>query len=223
MRSGTWFLRTLLIVAFAVPLVSSALAQGIQVGNYLWYAPEHEIYGRTEFYTLQDMKSAKVRVIRTQRFKILAARYNWALLEFDVAGKAYIPVRMLRYALYDPTASDPWHEFKRASVFSEEPAKIEARLKAPPEPTPATVDSKTPAWKRYKEAWGLKPTRPTPAAGAEGAPAEGTETTQRPVAGTSAAKPRNKHPLLPPIGSEPRREPTEPETPERDAEAAPSR
>ena len=213
------------LVALAFLCINSSLANPLAVGSYLWYAPEHERYGRTEFYSRQDIKSALVRVPRTQRFKILAAQYNWVLLEFDRAGKAFIPIRMLRYALYDPDAADPFYEFKRASIFTDEPDKVEARLKGPQQAAPAVTDSKTPSWKRYKDSWGLNHGRPTsslPAAGVEDRPlAEPPQPVPRPIPGSSTAKTRNKYPLLPPLGSEPPSETAQPENPERDAESTP--
>ena len=221
-----------LTIAFAAAVVflTGVLGTGFAAenplapGSELWYVPANERYGRTEFYVRQDMHGPQVRVNRPQRFKVLAVRRGWVLVEFEVAGKAFALLRMLNLALYNPSADDPWYEFKRASVFPEDPAKIEARLKGPQEKTPAVVDSKTPAWKRYKDAWGLKPSR-SPAAASTDEPtsSQGTQPAPRPIAGSAAAKPRSKYPLLTPLGSEPPRETTAPEAPERDAEAAPPR
>ena len=206
-------LSAFLLIALAPP---PAAAQGFSPGSYYWYVPEHEIYGRTQFFSQPTFQSGIVRVTRTQRFKLITGSRGWAFIEFDVAGKAYIHLRVLRNMAYDPTASDPWHEFKRASVFAEEPAKIEARLRPPPVTTsPNVVDSKTPSWKRYKDAWGLKPGRPGPPPAVDEPATDSTRTTARPVAGTGAGKSRNKYPLLPPIGSEPPQEPA----PEGDTEA----
>jgi len=110
-------------------------AQSVTPGAYYWYAPEHEQYGRTAFYSIPSFSSGTVRVTRTQRFKVLGAQKGWVALQFDVAGKAYVHLRILRIAMYNPEASDPFYEFKRASVFSEEPAKVEASIKAPAAPT----------------------------------------------------------------------------------------
>ena len=197
------------------------LGQDLTANAYYWYAPEHEKYGRTSFYLEPTFHSATVRVNRTQRFRLTGASKGWAQIEFDVAGKAYVHVRILRNLMSDSTASDPWYEFQRASVFTEDPAKVEARIKSPAPPTtPSVVDSKTPSWKRYKDAWGLKPGRAAPAAGTDEAVAETTQSPPRP--GSLGSKPRNKHPLLPPIGSEPPPEKS-PEASERDAESAPAR
>ncbi|MCC6534431.1 MAG: hypothetical protein IT531_17910 [Burkholderiales bacterium] len=182
-----------------------ASAQELVRGNYYWYAPEHEKYSRTAFYTQPRFDTAQVRIPRTQRFRIGAGWRGWVELEFDVAGKAYIHLRLLHNLLHDPAAADPWYEFERASVFAEEPAKIEARLKAAA--IPQVTDSKVPAWKRYKEGWnvqkGRMPSSASVLESTEGAPAESPP---RPA----EKKPRGKYPLLPPLGSEPAREGLDP-------------
>ena len=219
-----------LTIAFVFLLLTGAagavLANPLAPGSYLWYVPEHETYGRTEFYSQASFQSSMVYVTRTQRFRLARASKGWAQIEFDVTGKAYVHLRVLRTLLYDPGASDLWYEFQRASVFVEDPAKIEARLKTPavtkiPPPTPSAADSKTPAWKRYKDSWGLKPGRPAAVVTTDEATAEGTQSVARPVAGSSQGKPRSKHPLLPPIGSEPPQETVPPDKSERDAETQP--
>jgi hypothetical protein len=208
-------LLTLLLIALGA---APAAAQTLTQGSLHWYVPEHEKYGRTEFYSMPTFQSSRVYVTLTQRFKLVNASKGWALIEFDIAGKAYLHLRVLRNLAYDPAASDPWHEFQRASVFAEEPAKIAARLKAPAvKATPVDADPKPSSWKRYKDAWNLKPGRPT-TAGTEESAAEPDATAPRPIAGSSTGKPRSKRPLLPPIGSEPPREAASPETPEREAE-----
>ena len=198
-----------------------ALGQDLTAGAYYWYAPEHEKYGRTSFYSEATFNSPTVRISRTQRFRLAGASKGWAKLEFDVAGKAYVHIRVLRNLMFVSTASDPWYEFQRASVFTEDPAKVEARIKSPALPTtPSVLDSKTPSWKRYKDAWGLKPGRVPAAAGTDEAVAETTQSPPRP--GSPGSKPRSKHPLLPPIGSEPLPEKS-PESSDRDAEPTSAR
>lgn len=192
----------LLIAVMATAGAGTSCAQGLTPGAYHWYAPEHERYGRTTFYSLPSFNSGTVRVTRAQQFRLEGATNGWATLEFDIAGKAYVHLRILRTLVYDPAASDPWYEFRRASVFAEDPAKIEARLKGAQAAPPPVVDSKTPAWKRYKEAWGLKPTRPAAAGSPEEGPTDAAQPAARPVPGATA-KPRSKYPLLPPIGSDP--------------------
>ena len=218
-------------VQFAVALIlflgalcsAQAIAQGLTPGSYHWYVPEHEKYGRTAFYASPAFNSAMVRVTRTQGFKLLGARKGWALIEFDVAGKAYVHLRILGNLAYDPAASDPWYEFKRASVFPEEPAKIEARLKGPGAATPSTVDSKIPAWKRYKDGWVLKPGNPAQASGAEEPKPDATQPSSRPLPGSAAARARSKHPLLTPIGSEAQQDEPTQESTASDPDAAASR
>jgi len=208
------------MLAMALPLLhpNAALAQELLDGNYYWYVPEHERSGRTAFYSAPTFSSGQVRVTRAQRFKMVATRKGWSLIEFDYAGKAYVHLRILRVALYDPAASDPWYEFKRASVFSEDPAKLEARMKTPTNPTAQTTDTKTPSWKRYKDGWNLKPTR-TPQVTVEGMESTGAAPVEsnRPIAEKKA---RNRYPLLPPIGTESPKEAATPEVPV-EPEAAP--
>ncbi len=191
----------LLMLVAQVLCIQSASAQYLNPGDYFWYRPEHEQQGRTAFYTQPTFSSGTVRVTRAQRFKLLGVRRGWSFIEFDYAGKAYVHLRVMRNAMHDPTASDPWHEFQRASIFSEDPTKIEARLKGPSAPASQTTDSKTPSWKRYKDGWNLKPSRPTQV------PTEGGESTAsappEPSRPQLEKKPRSKHSLLPPIGSEP--------------------
>ena len=203
---------------------NSTVAQGLTPGSYHWYVPEHERYGSTEFYSMPNFQSARVRITHAQRFKLLGGSKGWAQIEFDIAGKAYVHLRMLRNVYYDPTATDLWHEFQRASVFAEEPAKIEARLKPPPAatPTPAVTDSKTPAWKRYKDSWGIKTGRPAPAGSEEGA-SDPAQPPTRPVTSNPTTKPRTKYPLLTPLGSEPPQEAAPSDANGRDAESSPPR
>lgn len=183
---------------------ASAGAQGLVPGASHWYAPDHEKYGRTTFYSQPSFRGGMVRITRTQQFRLNGATNGWAELEFDYAGKAYVHLRILRTLVYDPAASDPWYEFQRASVFREDPRTIEARLKGPQSaPKPASADPKTPAWKRYKDAWGLKTTRPASAVTSDETPADPSHPASRPVPGTPGAKPRSQYPLLSPIGSDP--------------------
>jgi len=210
----------LLVGAFSHP---GALAQGLTRGSYYWYVPEHERYGRTSFYSQPSFRGGTVRITRTQRFMYGPGRRGWVLLEFDVAGKAYIHLRVLRTLIHDPAASDPWYEFKRASVFAEEPAKIEARLKGPAIAPAPVVDSKLPAWKRYKDSWGLKSGRSVGATGVDETDSDATrQPTSRPLPGSSATKARNRYPLLPPIGFEPQQDQPRPESTARDPDAATS-
>lgn len=142
---------------FALALLAAApLAAAAELvpGGYYWYVPEHEKYARTEFFTQPSFQAPQVKIAKTHRFRYGPGRRGWVLLEFDGGIQAFIHLRILRTLLYDASAVDPWYEFKRASVFPEEPAKIEARLKPPPPATP-TVDSKVPIWKRYKEGWSI--------------------------------------------------------------------
>ena len=209
MKRFSTVIAKLLAAALTAFMSVCAPAQTLTQGGYHWYVPEHEIYGRTTFYSQPTFQSAMVRVIRTQRFRLVGSAKGWAQIQFDVAGKAYVHLRILRNMAYDPGASDPLHEFQRASVFAEEPAKFEARLKAPAAttaPSSGVGDPKTPIWKRYKDGWALKPGRPAPAGGPDDAAAETAQSTTRPPAGTAAAKSRNKYSLLPPIGSEPPKE-----------------
>lgn len=202
---------------------SVTLAQEFTPGGYYWYTPEHEWHSRTLFYTQPSFDSRTVRIPRTQRFKYSPGRRGWVVLEFDVAGKAYIHLRVLRILLYNPAAGDALYEFQRASVFPEEPAKIEARLKAPVAPAPAVVDSKVPAYKRYKESWGIKTGRPAQPA-TEGEPSiDSAHPSSRPLPGTATGKPRTKYPLLPPIGSVPQQEEPNPEGVPSTTDTEPSR
>jgi hypothetical protein len=144
------------------------------------------------------------------------------MIEFDIAGKAYVHLRVLSTIYYDPAASDLWYEFKRASMFPEEPEKIEARLKAVATPAPVVTDSKTPAWKRYKDSWGIKPGRPAPAAPEDGT-SDPAQHPSRPVTTSPTTKPRSKYPLLTPLGSEQPQESEPGDASRQDAEAPASR
>jgi hypothetical protein len=199
-RRGLHALVVALLAALLALGMSTARSQSLIQGNYYWYVPEHERYGRSQFYSEPRFDTAQVRVTRTQRFRLVTGGRGWFTLEFDIAGKAHIHMRLLRSLVYDPAAVDPWHEFKRASVFTEEPAKIEARLKAgsvaaTQQPAPSNV----PAWKRYREGWNLKGSRAATPAPETGEPGDGAVPAPR----AAEKKPRNKYPLLPPIGAEP--------------------
>lgn len=190
---------------------AAGFTQSLIQGNYYWYAPEHEKYAPTVFYGEPRFDSRQVRVKSTQRFKLLAGSKGWFVIQFDVAGKAYIHQRLLRNMMYSPADGDPWGEFQRASVFDEEPSKIQARLQsARTNPQSAETDHKVPSWKRYKENWGLKSGRTTSLPSATGettADAASTPVPSRP----QDKKPKSKHPLLPPIGSEQNPQNAEPE------------
>lgn len=192
-------LAVLLVVSPQMLALRPAAAQELSQGGYYWYVPEHEKYDRTTFYAQPNFNSGTVRVNHMQRFKLAGGQKGWVLLEFDQAGQAFIHLRILRNAAYDPAASDPWYEFKRASVFAEEPSKLEARLKGRATQAPQVTNTKTPAWKRYKDGWNLKPSQSAPIAGDDGESAASSSTTRPPL----EKKPRNKYSLLPPIGSEP--------------------
>ncbi len=173
-----------LLLAWAACWTHTAIAAQLEPGGYYWYAPEHEKYLRTEFYSAPDFRSAPVKISRTQRFRYVAGSRGWALLEFDSGVHAYIHLRILRTLQWVPTADDPWYEFQRASVFPEEPERIEARLK-PGRPEPAQVDTRIPIWKRYKDSWDLDHTR-----------ARGENETR----GIDPdKKTQSRYPLLPPI------------------------
>jgi hypothetical protein len=181
-----------------------ALAQGLKQGSYFWYVPEHESYSKTKFYSEPRFDTSVVRIARTQRFRLVAGRRGWFMVEFDVAGRAYIHMRVLYNLVYDPGAADPWHEFQRASVFAEEPAKIEARLKAAALATavPQPADSSVPSWKRYKDGWNVRGSRAAAPVAADPDNPNAAAVTPR----APEKKPRSKYPLLPPIGSEPQPE-----------------
>lgn len=199
------------LVALAACLLSQAgWAQSLIIDNYYWYVPEHEKYAPAVFYGEPRFDTRTVRVRSTQRFKLLGIRRGWVLIQFDIAGKVYIHTRLMQNMMYAPTSGDLWAEFQRASVFEEDPAKIEARLQTiRTNPQAAETDAKTPSWKRYKDSWGLKP-RGTPlpsTAGETTADAASTPLPPRP----QEKKPRSRYPLLPPIGSEPKQDNPEPE------------
>jgi hypothetical protein len=199
--SLAWMALVCAVLGMAAPAVD---AQDLVRGNYYWYAPEHETFSKTQFYSQPRFDTAQVRITRTQRFRLVSGGKGWFMLEFDVAGKAYIHMRLLRNLTYDPAATDAWYEFKRASVFAEEPSKIEARLKAAalPASTPQAIDSGVPSWKRYKDGWNLRGSRPSTTVPADPADPNAAAIGPRPA----DKKPRSKYPLLPPIGSEPARE-----------------
>src|SRR5690606_4936306 len=149
---GAWLL------ACATWWAPGAIAAQLERDAFYWYVPEHEKYIRTEFHSEPDFRSALVRITRTQRFRFVDGRRGWAVLEFDGGLQAYIHLRILRTLQWNPTADDPWYEFQRASVFPEEPQRIEARLKRGL-PEPPRPDTRTPVWQRYKDSWGLDHTR----------------------------------------------------------------
>ncbi|MGH8666954.1 MAG: hypothetical protein ACREUX_22050, partial [Burkholderiales bacterium] len=184
-----------------------AMATELVRDGYYWYVPEHEKYSRTTFFSEPSFQSGLIRITRTERFQFVAARRGWALLQFDSGTRAYIHLRLLNILLWNPAASDPWHEFKRASVFAEEPEKIEARLKSG-RTEPGTAESKVPIWKRYKDSWGIHKGRSQSSASDSDADGVSTPTPEK--------KKRNKYPLLPPIGSQP--QPGNGEQPAQDAE-----
>jgi len=211
---------SLFAVFMMVASGSSTFAQDLLLPyQYYWYVPEHESYGRTSFYTRPSFNVGTTSVLRTERFRILEVKRGWALLEFDTAGKLYVHLRVLRTMIYDSAANDPWYEFRRASVFREEPQKIEARLKGPAAATatePAVTDSKTPAWKRYKDSWGIKSGRPAPS----GSDQAVNDVAPPRSATTSTSKPRSKYPLLTPLGSEQPQDPVSADTSGQDAPAS---
>lgn len=145
----------LLAFAIGIAAIPDAHAASLQEGNFYWYVLEHEKYSRTQFYSAPSFESPTVGITRSQRFVLLRLRRGWALLEFDSGIKAYAHIRLLRYALYDPSASDPWYEFQRASVFAEDPARIADRLQTPESQRKAIDSAKTPVWKRYKDGWSI--------------------------------------------------------------------
>ncbi len=205
----------LALAALAFP--AAGFTQSLTQGNYYWYAPEHEKYAPTVFYGEPRFDSRQVRVKSTQRFKLLAGGKGWYLIQFDIAGKAYIHQRLLRNMMYSPADGDPWGEFQRASVFEEEPSKIEARMQSVrTNPQASETDSKVPSWKRYKDSWGLKQGRSsTPLPSATGDTTADAASSPVP----SRQKPKSKHSLLPPIGSE--QKPQNPQNPEPEAAPAP--
>lgn len=213
--------RAVLVLTALVALVLSTAgqAQSLIPGNYYWYAPEHEKYAPTTFYGEPRFDSRTIRVKSTQRFKLLGGSKGWLLIQFDIAGKVYIHTRLMRNMMYVPGSGDPVGEFQRASVFDEDPSKIEARLYiGRTDPKAAESDSKVPSWKRYKDSWGLKQGRtstlPSATTGdAATADAASTPLPTRP----QEKKAKSKYSLLPPIGSEP----AQPPSSNTDPEAAP--
>jgi len=167
-----------LVACFVAP--GSVLAAEIERDRYYWYVPEHEKYGRSEFFAGPSFESLQIPIVRKQRFRLADVRHGWAALEFDGGTRAYLHIRILRVMLYDPAASDPWHELERASVFAQDPDKLEAQLRAGTTP-PAAASSKLPVWKRYRENWGGHSETAT-----EGDPPKNSGG-------------RSKHTLLPPI------------------------
>jgi len=186
------FFRFLALFLLLVPGGGAALAQEgeLKPGEHYWYVPEHEKYTRTVFYANPSFNSPQVYVGKAQRFKLVGARRGWAMLDFDFSREAYIHVRMLQTTMFDAQSADPWEEFKRASVFAEDPAKIEARLQRA-KPAAVVKDSKTPAYKRYKESWNLK------SATRAGVSGEADPESTGPTPGSGKTKPNR--PMLPPI------------------------
>lgn len=179
-------------------------AQQLDAGSYLWYLPEHERPSRTTFYAAPNFGADTVTVSGRQRFRLLGEQSGWASLEFDQAGRAFVHMRILRNMLYNPLASDLAHEYNRASVFRDDPAKVAATLKNPNAEAPTTPSSSGAAsWRRYKDSWNVTPARPTQRA-----------YQQKPLGGgplDGKFGERRKAPsLLPPIGSDPDTEPSEP-------------
>ncbi len=182
----------LCLVAGALLLIPAPAGSAEMPRGEYWYAPEHEKYSRTEFFSQPSFRSAQVRITSTRRFRYLGGQRDWAQLEFDGGTRAFIHLRILRLLLYDPDAIDPWYEFQRASVFPEDPEKIEARLKPARTETPS-AESKLPVWKRYKEGWSINRDKGRSGAGDHGS------TAGRPP----EKKGRNPYSMLPPIGSQP--------------------
>ena len=178
------------LLACALALLSALAGSAEMPRGEYWYAPEHEKYSRTEFFSQPSFRSAQVRITSTRRFRYLGGQRDWAQLEFDGGTRAFIHLRILRLLLYDPDAIDPWYEFQRASVFPEDPEKIEARMKPARTETPA-AESKLPVWKRYKEGWSINRDK-------------GRSTTgDAAAAGRPGDRKRDPYSVLPPIGSEP--------------------
>ncbi len=210
--SPPWLLAVLLALAPLAGLSTQACAQNLTQNNYYWYVPEHEKYSTTTFYAEPRFDTRQIRLTRTERFKLIdGTKGGWFIIEFDVAGKAYIHQRLLRSMVYNPAASDTWYEFKRASVFEEAPGRVEARLTAQSSlQAPKTTDNKSPSWRSYKDSWNVRPGRGTTPSLSENSENPGAGFQSRPA----EKRPRPRHSLLPPIGSEPQPEPgTAPETP----------
>jgi len=203
--SPAWLLAALLALAPLAGLSTATFAQNLVQNNYYWYVPEHEKYSPTTFYAEPRFDTRQIRLTRTERFKLIdGIKGGWFILEFDVAGKAYIHQRLLRSMVYNPAASDTWYEFKRASVFEEAPGRVEARLTAQPSiQAPKATDGKAPSWRNYKDSWNVRPGR--------GSTSGLAQNPENPEAGFQSRpaekKPRPRHSLLPPIGSEPQPEP----------------
>jgi hypothetical protein len=186
--------RLALLCAIAAVLAPLAHASELSPGSYFWYVPEHEQHAKTEFYTQPTFDSAVIKFARTQRFKLVGARRGWAHLDFDNGTQAYVHVRLLHPLVYEEGTVDPWAEFKRASVFSEPPEKIAARLKTP-SPEVTTAGPRTPVWKRYKDGWSINQGRSQPGA---------TERDALPGSARPAEKKgRTRYSPLPPVEPEP--------------------
>jgi hypothetical protein len=211
----------LLAFAWIVLACAGASAQGLIRDSYYWYAPEHEKHSPTIFYGEPRFDTRQIRIKTTQRFRLVDGYKGWFMLDFDIAGKVFIHQRLLRSMVYDPATADPWAEFERASVFEEEPSKIQARLQAvrsnPQAMSPS--DGKVPSWKRYKDSWGLRTGRvsPLPVGGETADPAQEPAPPR-----TYDRKSRSKYPLLPPIGGEPAQGSAGPVAPPEGADPASS-
>lgn len=206
MRSKAWLAALLALTCLAA--MPGAQAQELVRGNYYWYVPEHEKYSQTIFYGEPRFDTRQVRVKSTQRFRLVDGRKGgWFVIQFDLAGTVFVHQRLLRGLVYDPAAPDSWAEFERASVFAEDPKRIQARLQAVrSNPQAGTQnESKVPSWKRYKDNWGLKSGRTATVLSAPGddAGAAGGVTVDAAPSRSYERKPKNKYPLLPPIGSQP--------------------
>jgi hypothetical protein len=176
--------RAILVLALALACAlpgAPLLGAQFERDRYYWYLPEHEKYGRSEFYAEPKFNSLQVQIGNKQRFRLLEVHRGWATLEFEGGTRAYMHMRILNGLLRDPGATDSWHEFQRASVFDQDPDKLEKELRAAAG-EPAATRSRQPAWKRPKEGWGQQ---------SASSPDESD-----PPAGVSR---RNKYPLLPPI------------------------
>jgi len=157
----------LLAVMLGVAPAPATAQLGITPGRTYWYKPDHDQFGRTSFYSANSFDSPQVAVPnRTQTMLVLNASRGWVQVEFSNGQKGFIHVRVLQSILHVPGATDPHYEFKRASLFHEDPAKIEAALRD--RSTPAGTPGKTPAWRRYKDNWtGTAGRKPAPESAGE--------------------------------------------------------
>lgn len=213
MRAIALFL-LMLLAATGGPAVAQRGPE-LEPGRTYWYKPEHEQYGRTAFYSASSFGSPQVALPgRTQTFRLAGASRGWAMLEFANGQKAFVHVRILQSILHNPGAADPHGEYRRASVFSEDPGKLEAALRE--RNAPVGTAGKTAPWRRYKENWTgttvRKPAAESPeaVAGTSGTPVPGVdkrnrstlESAQRSTGETSkspATKPAADAPAEPPL------------------------